>query len=448
MEPILADDSKSKRLVAQLFLDVLATNIVHEERILVKILEIFDIGLEDIAEALYGSKANDAGLATAMTFVEHYIFSFTESHSYMTAVTLLEHFSIRLSGQSFLLKMTEDNQFKAAEKWAKFMGKPMICLLIQKYLDMKMLKQAYNLVKQHKLKKEFPHVNRLYKESLVKKLVEEGCWDVAELSIQKDRQLIEYLVYLAMEACYTEKVDELCDQYSLQGFVNDAVPQVNPIQDHYLHYTELSLEDIVWVDEIDGLWSATSHIEGCKVIGLDCEWKANYEKGSRPNKIASEKRAFVFDLIKLYEDEPKALNSCFKRILQSPKILKLGYNLQCDLHHLSYSYGDLECFRHFVMLLDIQKLSKDPRGGLSALTQKILGAGLNKTRRNCNWEKRPLSQNQIEYAALDAAVLVHIFYHIRFQPHPADFKDERAKIGWKSHIISWADSTKARQDTH
>ena len=28
-------------------------------------------------------------------------------------------------------------------------------------------------------------------------------------------------VYLAMEAGYTEKVDELCDKYSLEGFLSD-----------------------------------------------------------------------------------------------------------------------------------------------------------------------------------------------------------------------------------
>lgn len=29
------------------------------------------------------------------------------------------------------------------------------------------------------------------------------------------------------------------------------------------------------------------------------------------------------------------------------------------------------------------------------LIQKVLGAGLNKTRRNSNWEQRPLSANQV-----------------------------------------------------
>lgn len=41
-------------------------------------------------------------------------------------------------------------------------------------------------------------------------------------------------------------------------------------------------------------------------------------------QIASEKVAYIFDLIKLYDDAPEIMNSCLLRILQSPRILKLG----------------------------------------------------------------------------------------------------------------------------
>jgi len=34
-------------------------------------------------------------------------------------------------------------------------------------------------------------------------------------------------VYLAMEAGYSEKVDELCDRYSLKGFANETGIIVN-----------------------------------------------------------------------------------------------------------------------------------------------------------------------------------------------------------------------------
>ena len=41
-------------------------------------------------------------------------------------------------------------------------------------------------------------------------------------------------------------------------------------------------------------------------------------------QIASDKMVFIFDLIKLFEDVPDILDNCLARILQSPRVLKLG----------------------------------------------------------------------------------------------------------------------------
>lgn len=439
--------SEVKRLAAQLFLDILASSVSHEERILLKILELFEIGLKDIEEARFGSVTKKDDMEKTRAFIERHIFDFIESQSYMTATVLVEHFSVHL-GQSFLVKMMDKKHFKAAEKWAVFMGKPMICLLVQKYVEMKMFKNAYDVIKNNNLKEEFPEVQRLYKESSLKKLAEKGLWDIAELRAMKDRQLLEFVVYLAMEAGYAEKVLELCDRYALEGFDKLTVSDKSSCGTCYLDPEKLMIDNIIWVDEFHGLISATNYIEGCKVVGIDCEWKPNYVKGSKPNKvsimqIASENRAYIFDLIKLHDDVPVELNNCFRNILCSPNILKLGYNLQCDLHQLSQSYGDLECFRYYEMLLDVQKLFNESGGGLSGLAEKVLGAGLNKTRRNSNWEQRPLSQNQMEYAALDAAVLVHIFHCIYNQPH-STFKAVQSKAEWKSHIVSCMGNAKRK----
>uniref|UniRef100_A0A5B7B9X1 3'-5' exonuclease domain-containing protein n=1 Tax=Davidia involucrata TaxID=16924 RepID=A0A5B7B9X1_DAVIN len=439
---------ESKFLAARLFLNIVGGSEIYDERILIKILEVFDVGLTDIEKVMCNSDVkNNSNLGTAKTFVEQYIFELIESESYMTAVTLLEHFSIRQSGESFLLKMLQNKQHRAAEKWATFMGKPMLCVLIQEYIDRKVLKHAYEIIKKNNLRQEFSEVYHKCKESSLKKLAEKGCWDIAEARTNCDRQLLEYLVYLAMEAGYSEKVDELCDRYSLEGFVNVRETEAGLLHSRYLNLNELVLEDIIWVDEVNGLYGATCHFEGCKVLGIDCEWKPNYEKGSKPNKvsimqIASEKMVFIFDLIKLFEDVPDILDNCLSRFLHSPRILKLGYNFQCDVKQLAHSYGELECFKHYEMLLDIQNVFKEPRGGLSGLAEKILGAGLNKTRRNSNWEQRPLSRNQLEYAALDAAVLIHIFRHVRGHSQPDGVSEGHAKIEWKSYIVSHMDNPK------
>ncbi|KAL8160100.1 LOW QUALITY PROTEIN: hypothetical protein V2J09_001637 [Rumex salicifolius] len=433
------DSLVAKDLAARLFLDVVHGDVNHDEKILVKILGVFDVKLENIANVM-SNLDERSSLSQAKAYVESIILELIESKSYITAVSLLEQFSIHQSGEAFLHKMIDNKEFIAAEKWSAFMGRPMLCLLVKEYVDLNMLKSAFGIIKRNDLQTEFPDVCQKYRESSLKNLAEKGCWDIAEERTKHDRQLLEYLVYLAMEAGYSEKVDELCDRYSLQGFVKAKELEVGPWRSHFLNLHELLVGDIIWVDEVNGLQSAISYIEGCKVVGLDCEWKPNYIKGSKPNKvsimqIASENMAFIFDLMTLYNGIPEILDSCLIRMLHSPRILKLGYNFQCDIHQLAQSYSDLKCFKHYEMLLDVQNVFKEPRGGLSGLAKKILGAGLNKTRRNSDWEQRPLTENQLEYAALDAVVLIHIFRHIRDNVEPVDGQDATAKAGWKSYIV-------------
>ncbi|CAK9328432.1 unnamed protein product [Citrullus colocynthis] len=444
----LADLEKAKDLAAQLFVDIVGGFIDHDDRIVVKILQVFDIQLTNIEKVLFESKArNRCSSDSAKDFVEQYVSELIETQAYMTAVDVLEHFSIHQSGQSLLYSMLQNNEFKAAEKWATFMGKPMLHLLVQELINRNKLKSAYGIIKKNDFQKEFPDVYQKCKESSLKNLAEKGRWDVAEAKTNSNRQFLEYLVYLALEAGYFEKVDELCNRYSLTGFLNIKEREGGygqKSQNHYLNLKQLIARDILWVDNADALHHAICHIDECKVVGIDCEWKPNYIKGKKPNKvsimqIASEKMAFIFDLIKLYDDVPDLLDNCLTRILQSSSILKLGYNFLCDVKQLSHSYESLQCFKHYEMLLDIQNVF-DHSGGLSGLAKKVLGAGLNKTRRNSDWEQRPLTANQLEYAALDAVVLVHIFQHVRDQSQPSTTTEGPTRLEWKSFIVSHMDN--------
>lgn len=161
----LADLDKAKDLAAQLFMDIVGGFIEHDERIVVKILQVFDVQLTNVEKVLYASKArNRCYSGSAKEFVEQYVSELIESQSYVTAVDLLEHFSIHQSGESLLYSMLQNNEFKAAEKWATFMGKPMLCLLVQELLDRNKVKSAYGIIKKNDLQKEFPDVYQKCKE--------------------------------------------------------------------------------------------------------------------------------------------------------------------------------------------------------------------------------------------------------------------------------------------
>ena len=48
---------------------------------------------------------------------------------------------------------------------------------------------------------------------------------------------------------------------------------------------------------------------------------------------------------------------------------------------------------------------------------------------------------QLEYAALDAVVLIHIFRHVGSHSQPATGNEGHEKIEWKSYIVSMDDRT-------
>lgn len=158
-----ADLLEAQDLAAQLFLDVVHGFVVHDERILIKIIEVFDVKLVNVEKALRNSDVNFT-YGKADAFMEKYIHRHIESQSYMTAVSLLEQFGISHSGESFLFEMLENNDFRAAEKWASYMGKSMLYLLVQEYVKMNMLKAAYGIIKRNNLQDEFPDVYHKCKE--------------------------------------------------------------------------------------------------------------------------------------------------------------------------------------------------------------------------------------------------------------------------------------------
>lgn len=159
------DSLRAKKLAAQLFVDIAGGTLDHDERLTLKIVETFDIDLSSIDEVICQLQAqNCCRFDSAKAFVEQYISGLIDSESYMTAVTLLERFSIRQSGRSFFLEMIQKKEFGAAEKWATFMGKPMLCELVEEYSKRNLLKNAYETIKKNNLRQDFPEIYHKCKE--------------------------------------------------------------------------------------------------------------------------------------------------------------------------------------------------------------------------------------------------------------------------------------------
>ncbi|XP_049857544.1 exonuclease 3'-5' domain-containing protein 2 isoform X2 [Schistocerca gregaria] len=148
-----------------------------------------------------------------------------------------------------------------------------------------------------------------------------------------------------------------------------------------------------------------------KVLGFDCEWVTS-EKRSHPVALlqlaSSDGFCALFRLCKI-----KCVPDDLKVILEDSRILKVGVAPTDDAKYLFRDYGvsvrgclDL---RH---LLAAKGLTIS--GGLAGLAENILGVHLNKDWkiRCSDWERDHLTQEQCEYAALDALAAYEIFIDI------------------------------------
>jgi hypothetical protein len=144
------------------------------------------------------------------------------------------------------------------------------------------------------------------------------------------------------------------------------------------------------------------------------------------------------------------------------KVSILGFAVQQDLQKLAASYPHMLCFQRVIQVIDLAPMSKIayPQGravndfstpdplprssdlSLAKLCALSLGVQLDKTEQCSTWHIRPLTPSQIEYGALDAAVLIKLFDSMLRSPNSAirtisDVfgKSPRLKVNFKFTVL-------------
>ncbi|OAE19256.1 hypothetical protein AXG93_3507s1280 [Marchantia polymorpha subsp. ruderalis] len=450
------DVNYSRRLAAFMFKNAVTGVILLDARILVRLVVVFGIQLKDVGEVATPFDADEEKrVQEAKEIVAPFILSLVKDRAYTSAVALLKQFDLQdCTPRDFLATMVTDGEPDLAGQWAAHMGVDMCCYLVQQCTEMGMYKVAHRLVQRYKLENQFPDAYLLYKQrtagelslvsgsvthcdfyvtnwlleivqalcSSLRKLAGRGLWDVAESIALTDPVLQEYLVALALEEGDTTQAAELCDRFQME-----QIPTCNVIADPAVSVQYVKLSDVMpsdkvfWVDSAESMAFAKEHFRHATIVGLDSEWKANHVKGSQENKVsilqlATAECVFVFDMLQLSVKEPDALDDCLKIVFHAPNVLKLGYAVNNDLERLVHSYQGFECFAVCESLLDLQTFAGRTKGGLTGLTKLAVGGYLDKRARMSDWEKRPLSEKQLQYAALDAAVLMSIFEYLQSAP--------------------------------
>uniref|UniRef100_A0A672U8L9 3'-5' exonuclease domain-containing protein n=1 Tax=Strigops habroptila TaxID=2489341 RepID=A0A672U8L9_STRHB len=191
-------------------------------------------------------------------------------------------------------------------------------------------------------------------------------------------------------------------------------------------------------------------LQPAQVVGIDMEWRPSFGMVGKPRvsllQIALKDEVFLLDLPRLLQQaevdgEKEKLPNFIQMLYSDASITKLGYGMSGDLSNLAATWSALKDTdkkaQGVVDLLTVDKqlqkrsvdwkkggqevdvLSleqsyegrgiKQPEKGLSLLVQHVLGKPLDKTEQLSNWEKRPLREEQILYAASDAYCLLEIY---------------------------------------
>ncbi|CAB3365110.1 Hypothetical predicted protein [Cloeon dipterum] len=172
-------------------------------------------------------------------------------------------------------------------------------------------------------------------------------------------------------------------------------------------------------------------LKGARLVGIDAEWKPSF--GGKPPELALiqislPEKVYLIDITVLKKNLSKELMiQLGSQFFFQSSILKLGFGLNHDLRAIEHSLPDIGGSLDVNVggYLDLQTLwnvlasvyniqlpyiaRQDAGQGLSSLVQQCLGKPLNKENQFSNWERRPLRENQITYAALDAHCLLQIY---------------------------------------
>ncbi|MFA5123898.1 3'-5' exonuclease [Zavarzinia sp.] len=174
-------------------------------------------------------------------------------------------------------------------------------------------------------------------------------------------------------------------------------------------YEGVSIGDIVLVVSPHGAAEAREALLAEDVIGFDTESKPTFRKaevstGPHLIQLATESRVYLFPVGQLPEDHG------LKAILESKRILKVGFGLGSDLAQL---HARLQIEARNILDLSRALRSEKPGQTLGAKTAvaQFFGRRLQKSRRTTtsNWANPRLTERQMLYAANDAHVALRVY---------------------------------------
>ena len=182
------------------------------------------------------------------------------------------------------------------------------------------------------------------------------------------------------------------------------------------------------IDPIDTR-QALRAIDFRDVVGLDTE--TYWESETRTSHLSLLQLATLEGQVLVIDALAAGIGEA-REFLESEAILKVAHNAGFDHGALSSAgfspQALLDTLRLTRRNLDLESFS------LASVARHLLGLTVDKTLQKSNWLRRPLDRAQLDYAALDAKLVLDVYVAMKGQlTDPGHFEDEqrRARLDWK-----------------
>lgn len=230
-----------------------------------------------------------------------------------------------------------------------------------------------------------------------------------------------------------------CAAAASENWEDDATPdstEVDAQRESKYYRLNLSNKDIVIVDDVASFDECLTDVCQQKMVGIDAEWKPSF--GMHKSRVALLQlavwhRVYLVDFIKLMQVfEMDDWFNMVHNIFCNRKLMKIGFGLHGDLQMIASTIPQLESkLKKVTNLVNIDTLIAKLRcmdegmfpdqiltpvgkcTGLSNVVNILFGRPLSKDEQFSDWEKRPLRNSQMSYAALDAYCLLEVYQLLR-----------------------------------
>ncbi len=158
------------------------------------------------------------------------------------------------------------------------------------------------------------------------------------------------------------------------------------------------------IDNIDDLAYLNNELLEKSFLGVDTEFRRTTKDNMRLAllQVNDEEETYLIDTVLIADPFEHA------SFLFSESVIKIFHSCKEDLEAI-FSWTNKEMINIFDTQIANSFLNGDFTIGYQGLVQQELDIILNKNETRSNWTRRPLSDSQLKYAALDVEYLIYLY---------------------------------------